>query len=481
MRTDIDRRVGVGGFHKAIRSLTFGLAAFGMVLRAGAATETASGDETFKLREVSAFEYGQDGFLRGQAGECQDQPFEQVKAYPPFASIKPIYGSIHFYRDRKQPDTAQINYFAIDESQGTGKGYDRLCFDANGELDLRNDPVLKPQRNPPEKAGVNYSGVKAQVIFDFLSVNFDFGPAGMRPVQVMPRLTITVYEKDEYKQMTFVRTRLCLGDIKIGGESYEARLGNQYTISGRLDTPATTLMLSPKNRPINRPGWWGGDSLMAAHKVKGRYYTISASPTGDELTVHPYRGDLGTFEVGPGGRKLDQMTITGSLDGQERAVAVGGEVADGSPKATQSCQLPVGNYRPNYITVQYGRLHIAASYNYHSDGKPRDRGGQPAVYAMAISKDKPFVLDFSAKPDVMFASPAKDQQVKLGESLEVKGVLVDPKLDMMIRNLDDTTRKQTKGADGQPVSYERPLSLDPQVIITRANGEKVAEGVMPFG
>ena len=394
---------------------------------------------------------------------------------------KPIYGSIHFYRDRKQPDTAQITYFAIDESQGTGKGYDRLYFDANGDLDLRNDPVLKPQRNPPEKARVNYGGVKAQVIFDFLAVNFDFGPAGMRPVQLMPRLTITVYEKDEYKQMTFVRTRLCLGDIKIGGEPYEARLGNQYTISGRLDTPATTLVLSPKDRPGNRTEWWGADSLMAAHKVKGRFYTISASPTGDQLTVHPYRGDLGTFEVGPGGRKLDQMTITGSLDGEERAVAVGGEVANGSPKPAQSCQLPVGDYRPNYITVQYGRLHIAASYNYHSDGKPRDRGGQPAVYAMAIRKDKPFVLDFSNKPDVMFASPAKDQQVKLGESLEVKGVLVDPKLDMMIRNLDDTTRKQTKGADGQPVGYERPLSLDPQVIITRANGEKVAEGVMPFG
>ena len=94
---------------------------------------------------------------------------------------------------------------------------------------------------------------------------------------------------------------------------------------------------------------------------------------------------------------------------------------------------------------------------------------------------RPFALDFSNKPDVMFASPAKDQRVKLGESLEVKAVLVDPKLDLMIRNLDDTTRKQNKGPDGQPLGSERNLSLDPLVIITRANGEKVAEGVMPFG
>ncbi|MCX6925973.1 MAG: hypothetical protein NT154_22615 [Verrucomicrobia bacterium] len=485
MRTDIGRRVGVRGFHKAIRLLPIGLASLGLVLQVAAAAEVGTGDESFKLREVSAFdsgpEGGQDGFLRGQAGECQDQPFDQVKAYPAFASIKPIYGSIHFFRDRRQPGTAQIIYFALDESRGIGKGYDRLYFDANGDLDLRNDPVLQPQRNPPEKARVNYGGIKAQVIFDFLAVNFDFGPAGMRPVQLMPRLTITASDKDEYKQMTFVRTRLYRGNIKIGGEPYEVRLGNQYTISGRLDAPGTTLLLSPKNRPGNRTGWWGGDSLLAAHKVKGLFYTFSASPTGDQLTVHPYRGELGTFEVGPGGRKLDKMTITGSLDGEQRAVAVGGEVADSSPKAAQSCQLPVGDYRPNFISIQYGRLHINASHNYHADGKPMGWSERAAVYAVAIRKDKPFALDFSNKPDVMFASPSKDKRVKLGESLEVKAVLVDPKLDMMIRNLDDTTRKQTKGADGQPINYQRSLSLDPQVIITRANGEKVAEGVMPFG
>jgi hypothetical protein len=175
------------------------------------------------------------------------------------------------------------------------------------------------------------------------------------------------------------------------------------------------------------------------------------------------------------------MTISGSLDAEQRAVAVGGNVADGSPKAARSCQLPVGDYRPNFIHVRFGRLSIGASYNYHSDGKPRNRGDRPAVYAIAIRKDKPFVLDFSNKPDVMFASPAKDQRVKLGDSLEVKAVLVDPKLDLMIRDLDDTTRKQTKDAEGKALPYERNVSLDPQVIITRADGEKVAEGVMPFG
>ena len=188
--------------------------------------------------------------------------------------------------------------------------------------------------------------------------------------------------------------------------------------------------------------------MTAIHKVKGRFYTFSASPTGDELTVHPYRGELGTFEVGPGGRAVDEVTVSGSLEGEERAVAVAGEVVGGSPKAARSCQLPVGDYRANYITMQYGRLRIGASHNYHADGKPMGWRTREPVYAFAIRKDKPFVLDFSNKPDVMFASPGKDQQVKLGELLEVKAVLIDPKLDMMIRRLDQTTPTQTSTAEG---------------------------------
>ena len=195
MRNAIDRRVGAGGFHGALRLLICALAGLSLVLRAAAAAEAGTGDETFKLREVSVFEYGVEGFLRGQTGECEDQPSPMVKAYPAFVSKKPIYGSIRFGMDRKQPNSGQLVYYAVDESRGTGKGYDRLYFDANGDLDLRNDPVVKPQGHPPEKALVNNGGIKAQVIFDCLAVNLDCGPAGMRPVQLMPRLMISVYEK----------------------------------------------------------------------------------------------------------------------------------------------------------------------------------------------------------------------------------------------------------------------------------------------
>jgi hypothetical protein len=148
--------------------------------------------------------------------------------------------------------------------------------------------------------------------------------------------------------------------------------------------------------------------------------------------------------------------------------------------------LPVGDYLPSYLTLEYGGLQISLSDNYHAEGHPRDMGrGRP--YTIQIRADKPFVLDFSNKPAVIFASPPIDKPLKLGDEVSVKAVLVDPKLDIMIRRMDDPSKKKKEtvkyrvGKEMKEYTYERPLSLDPTVTITNSAGKKVAEGVMPFG
>ena len=55
----------------------------------------------------------------------------------------------------------------------------------------------------------------------------------------------------------------------------------------------------------------------------------------------------------------------------------------------------------------------------------------------------------------------------------------------MIRGLNDTSQKvekEYKDNDGNVISTATvDKSLDPKVVIKRAGGEVVAEGVMPFG
>ena len=69
-----------------------------------------------------------------------------------------------------------------------------------------------------------------------------------------------------------------------------------------------------------------------------------------------------------------------------------------------------------------------------------------------------------------FVRPKDKERVSLGEEVKVEAVLLDPDLDVMIRRLYSV-----------PEGQERRASLDPKVTVARANGEIVAEGVMPFG
>jgi hypothetical protein len=454
-----------------------GLIGIGLAFRILGAGETNQ-NKTFKLREVSVFDPGENNFLRGQMCRCQDKPFPEVKNYPAFISQVPIFGSVRFGGRPDETNSGLLFYFAVDESSGTGKGYDRLYFDANRDLDLRNDPVAKPQQSPPDHGyKPNFGGIKAVAAFDFLKVNLGTNGGNTNLVEIMPRLLLTGDDKQTYRFMFFVRTRLFEGDIRIAREKFHAQLGNDYIISPSFDFPGTALELSGKKTSFD---WWGGDRISAMHKVNGRFFSFSATQDG-ELSVHPYSGDLGTFEIGPGNRMLTNFGVSGSFEARDWAVAVGGDIKDGRPVEASRCQVPVGDYLPEFLTLQFGRLRIQLSQNYHSEGKRQSRAGRPNVYGITIRKDQPFVLDFSNQPDVMFTSPTNNQRVKPGDTLMVAAVLVDPKLDIMIRRLEDTSHKQTKDAEGKALGYERNLSLDPAVIITRANGEKVAEGVMPFG
>ncbi len=101
------------------------------------------------------------------------------------------------------------------------------------------------------------------------------------------------------------------------------------------------------------------------------------------------------------------------------------------------------------------------------------------IYGIKIREDRPFVLDFSNEPEVLFVEPTSAQRFKTGEEVKVMAVLIDPVLDIMIRRL--SKMMDTYDSDGKKRRNQKLTSLDPKVVITRADGQKVAEGVMPFG
>lgn len=205
---------------------------------------------------------------------------------------------------------------------------------------------------------------------------------------------------------------------------------------------------------------------------------------GTKIAGRPYKGDLGTIKVGKGGRDLEKAEFHGSVDRKGHVSAPIGTIKDRWPGPAAECRVPVGDYTANIMDVIYDNLAITISNNYYVNAKGQSRGKE-TIYGMKVRKDKPYVLDFSNKPMVIFDKPSGNPSLRRGREVKFAAVMIDPKLDIMIRGLNDRSvmvDKEYKDSSGKVVqTLKRPKSLDPKVVIARADGEIVAEGVMPFG
>ncbi len=431
-----------------------------------AQTQTpANGERVFKLTPVhSVFDLEEphrSSFIRGQMVKTQDTPLPAVTAYPKSISDRPLYGSIRFGSSSPSDQQGGTSYyFFLDKSKTDARPYDRLYMDLNQDADLSNDKPLLPSRKQPEGSRLLYSGIAWQACFDPFDIALPCAEGGNKPLELIAR--VCVADKD-VATLTFITTRAHRGTARINGQRFDVLMGHNYLVTGWFDDPMTALhLLKDKTRP--GPRWWGADRQKALHMIGGQYYRFSATSAGDTLTASPYQGAFGTFKVGVGHRKLSTLSVQGSIESHDMALAIGKNPEESRPPPVTEQRVPVGDYLPTTLHLQYGTLRIFLSQNYHGDGAPLDRTGRPNVYGMTVREDTPFVLDFTNTPEIMFAEPRKGLCVRPGEELNVKAILTDPQLDIMIRDLNQDGTK-----------------LEPQVVVTRTNGKKIAEGAMPFG
>jgi len=233
------------------------------------------------------------------------------------------------------------------------------------------------------------------------------------------------------------------------------------------------------------PYWWGSWSLNSYHKIGDKFFEFMLIEDGNKIAARPYKGPLGTIMVGKGGRELEKVEFNGSVHQKQSVAAPIGIVKEYWTDPVTECKIPVGDYTAYIIKVTYDNLAIDISNNYHTNAQDKS-AGKEIVYGMQVREDKPYVLDFSNEPMVIFDQPSGSQTTfSCGDEIKFAAVLIDPKLDIMIRGLDDTSvkvDKEYKDGTGKVIQTAKvSKSLDPNVVIARADGEVIAEGVMPFG
>ncbi len=421
---------------------------------------------SYELKEISVFDIPESVRQRFNycvLCGCAGDPENELQRYPVFKSDKPLYGSFSFGGTQRAPGSRLEYFFAIDESAGTGKGYDRIYIDANLNGDLTDDAPCPVAEDVPDTMRIQSDSVTAQAFFKPISLRVTPDDAPKFYQEFIPRF-FAYGERNSYAALIPAKVRM--GTIRIGWKKLDAVLGYSHGIPGSYDHPDTNLYLMPAGKPghyyLNE--WNGGLYLKALHRYAGTYYRLSATPCGDKLFVWPYQGPMGVFKVEFASRDINVVSVTGSLASKETTINLTEGLNGQNVPISDSYSLPVGDYIPLSLNIEGNGLGCSFGQNNHADGLPgRRHEVGPPIYAIKIRQDKPFVLDFSAEPKVIFALPVKGRRVRLGGRVAVRAVLIDPSLDIMYGQIR-----------GENV-------WNPTVTITRANGEIVAEGVMPFG
>ena len=360
-------------------------------------------EAVFPMKEVSVFEEAQkarldkdpqlhEALLGGARAFCGNTPQKEVKKYPKLNSKRPLYGSVTFGADRDDPKAAVELHFVVDESEPAAKkkpepaakkprkrsllkalvesftgpaeepgpavkrNFDRLIFDVNGDLDLTNDPVLKPMKDPPKALAPEGDVDESVRIFDYLEVPLDQGPGrGKRPLRLVPQF---ICYGPEDGALTLLPAVARKGKIRIGKQEYTAYLVQSDAIAGRFDLPRHAT--APGARRRARPKSLRLVGRLALHDAPGRRPVVPRHGHARRRQAHrqAYRGDLGVLEVGPGNRKIDakQFGAAGVLMAKQQFAVSAGEVRfPMPPEKLARHELPVGDYQPIYLTVDFGR------------------------------------------------------------------------------------------------------------------------------
>jgi len=280
--------------------------------------------EVVRLRYKRSGGYSAIGSVRPASVRQQTSAQGVLTGEPRYASSKPMY----FEMSLGPRPTRYV--LVIDESGGTGSGYDRLYVDANGNGDLRDDR--------PVQGSVRRRGTYAYGQFTGGQVLIDYGAGQRAPWQ------FSAYYRT-YQSSGRTRTYLSViaagyyeGLLSIGGRRLKAAVvdadsngcfGDYYEVqkgatssSGSFYVWGDRIMLD-----LNGDGRYDVQPLGSAESLGcgrylllgGRCYEVAIAPSGQTLTLSRSQAPMGallregggTFALGLLSEENGMLTVRG--------------------------------------------------------------------------------------------------------------------------------------------------------------------------
>lgn len=376
-------------------------------------------------------------------------------ALPRFRSRRPFIGRIIIPKsdrllDGRSADTRGRGILlTLDESRGTGTGYDRLYVDVNRDGSLRDERVHVGKRSSlegidfarfssiaevrvrdfcPESPNANSCPLDAEFMIDGRKVGF--GEVTLRGC----------WEGSFDTNQGKLRFRLADSDL-------DGVIGQGRVVAGRPALSGDTITfdfhgLKTGVHPGRDDDWMPTLHLTGALSIGDRFYTIRPTPLGDSVQVSGYDGPFATVSV----------SVTGGIGSAMR-----GGLRLYSPDLN-SYDLPVGGAPTRVLPGSY-RLMI------------------PSQTAKDV-RGREWRLLYALSPRTMTLSANENRTISLGGSMRVSigtaGLARGAATGIVCGILVGEHGKLT-------VLYTDKGSVTPSIVLRNGHGRVVCRGTSKFG
>jgi hypothetical protein len=439
---------------------------------AAMATEHPLEFKTIKPGEVMSFPGGS-----GISAQALSRKPVEIRKEPAAASTRPLYGEFI--------STSRRMHFRIDESAGTGKGYDRLVLDLNTNRDLTDDAVIRlvvetnksrvlspsmkmfgPITAPAE---FNVGGHQLEYFAQLYVYSLSEGSEAQIPVQGQLRLK-TGWYMETTAEIDGAKRRVALVDANCNYRLGDSLVPSTYRRSGQENTT----------------NWFfqNGDMVLVDLDNSGRYQDspirsemlpyypmaylgstpskISISTGIRSLVIEPWTEPMAELDIQPHGDQVDQVQVA----------------VENAPGAWQ---LMMAKVTKGKTRVPPGpcRLYACTILGKTPSGDTLFLGGNKSEIGEAIQCPAGVTTPFKCgAPLKATVSSERNRHVTVSETGDVPSEM----------NTEYYIRASLVGAGGE--TYSRFLTASakgtgqpskPTFLVTDSQGGKVESGTMEYG